>query len=60
MPATKYRPIIEVRRNGTVSKAAIKRAVKKLATLKRTHPAQYKARIRSSANTPVRLIVKHG
>jgi hypothetical protein len=59
MPAAKYRPIIEIQRNGTVSRAAIKRAVKKLAELKRNHPARYRAKIRSSASTPVRLVVKH-
>jgi len=59
MATTKYRPIVEIRRHGTVSTTAIKRAVKKLAKLKQTHPAQYKAKIRSSAGTPVRLVVKH-
>ena len=59
MPATKYRPIIEIQRNGTVSRAAIKQAIKRLAELKRTHPAEYKAKIRSSGSTPVRLVVKH-
>ena len=59
MAATKYRPIVEIRRNGTVSNAAIKQAVKKLAKLKRSHPAQYKAKIRYSASIPVRLVFKH-
>ncbi|PYK35804.1 MAG: hypothetical protein DME58_00665 [Verrucomicrobia bacterium] len=59
MSATKYRPIREVQGNGTVSKARIKQAVKKLAELKRAHPARYKEKIRASASTPVQLVVRH-
>jgi len=59
MPAPKYRPIREVQGNGTVSKARIKQAVKKLAELKRAHPARYKEKIRASASTPVQLVVRH-
>jgi hypothetical protein len=59
MPAAKYRPIREIQRNGTVSKARIREAVKKLAELKRADPARYKAKIRASANTPVQLVVRH-
>jgi hypothetical protein len=59
MPATKYRPIREVQQNGTVSKAVIRRAVKKLAELKQSHPDQYKKKIQSSSGTPVQLVVRH-
>jgi len=59
MPEPKYRPIPDVQRSGTVSKAAIRRAVKKLAELKRTHPNQYKEKIQSSSGTPVQLVVRH-
>jgi len=59
MPATKYRPIREIQRNGTVSKAVIRRAVKKLAELKRAHPSRYKEKIQSSSGTPVQLVVRH-
>jgi hypothetical protein len=57
MPAAKYRPIREVQGNGTVSKARIKQAVKKLAELKRAHPARYEEKIRASEGTPVQLVV---
>lgn len=59
MPPTKYRPIREVQRNGTVPRTVIKQAVKKLAELKRANPSRYKAKIRASSGTPVRLIVRH-
>jgi len=59
MPETKYRPIREVQRNGTVSRTVIKQAVKRLAELERAHPARYKAKIRASSGTPVQLVVRH-
>ena len=59
MPATKYRPIIEIQREGTVSKDVIRRAVKELAQLKRAQPAKYRALIRSTAGTPIRVVFKH-
>jgi hypothetical protein len=59
MAETKYRPIPDVPRNGTVSKTVIKEAVRKIAELKRTDPKTYKARIRSGAAKDVFLVVKH-
>src|SRR5438132_1490840 len=47
-------------RNGTVSKTAIREAVRKIAELKRTDPKKYKARIRSGSGKDVFLVVKHG
>ena len=60
MPETKYRPIPDVRRSGTVSKSVIRGAVRKIAELKRTDPKEYKARIRSGLGKDVFLVVKHG
>jgi hypothetical protein len=57
MPAGKYRPIREIQRNGTVSKARIKQAVKKLAELKRANPSRYEEKVRASESTPVQLVV---
>jgi len=59
MAETKYRPIPDVQRSGTVSKSVIKEAVRKIAELKRTDPKTYKARIRSGAGKDVFLVVKH-
>jgi hypothetical protein len=59
MPATKYRPIQEVHRNGSVSKTAIREAVEKLADLRRNDPVKYKEMIRSGSNRDVRLITRH-
>jgi hypothetical protein len=60
MPETKYRPIPDVHRSGTVSKSVIREAVRKIAELKRTDPKKYKARIRSGLDKDVFLVVKHG
>ena len=59
MPATKYPPIQEVHRNGTVSKAKIRQAVEKLADLRQNDPAKYKEKIRSGSNRQIRLVTKH-
>ena len=60
MRETKYRPIPDVQRSGSVSKSVIREAVRKIAELKRRDPKTYKARIRSSADKDVFLVVKHG
>jgi hypothetical protein len=59
MPETKYRPIPDVQRSGTVSKSVIREAVRKIAELKRTDPKKYNAKIRSGLNKDVFLVVKH-
>jgi len=60
MPPTKYRPIRDVQRNGTVSKSVIRKAVQKLADLRRTNPSKYNAKIRSGSGKQIQLIIKHG
>jgi hypothetical protein len=59
MPATKYPPLQEVHRNGTVPKVKIRQAVDKLAQLRRDDPAKYKEKIRAGSNTRIRLVTKH-
>ena len=59
MAATKYPPIQEVHRNGSVPKIKIRQAVEKLAELRENDPAKYKAKIRSGSNTRIRLVTKH-
>jgi hypothetical protein len=60
MPPTKYRPIRDVQRNGTVSKTVIREAVQKIADLRRTNPSKYKAKIQSGLGKRIQLVVKHG
>jgi hypothetical protein len=59
MAATKYRPIRDAQRNGTVPKTVIRDAVRKLAELRRTDPTKYKAKIKSGSGKHVYLVVKH-
>jgi hypothetical protein len=59
MAATKYPPIQEVHRNGTVPQVKIREAVDKLARLRRSNPAKYKEMIRSGSNRDIRLVMKH-
>jgi hypothetical protein len=59
MPATKYPPIQEVHRNGSVPKVKIRQAVERLAELRRNDPAKYKKKIRSGLNRQIRLVTKH-
>ncbi len=60
MPSTKYRPIRDVQRNGTISKSVIREAVRKVAELRRTDPTKYNAKIRSGSGKQIHLVVKHG
>jgi hypothetical protein len=59
MPTTKYPPLQEVHRNGTVPKVKIQQAIEKLAQLRQNDPAKYKEKIRSGSNRPIRLVTKH-
>jgi hypothetical protein len=58
MPASKYRPIRDVKRNGSVSTTAIREAVRKIAELRQNDPAKYNAKIRSSEKN-IHLVIKH-
>jgi hypothetical protein len=55
----KYRPIREIKRNGTVSKSAIQKAVQKIADLRKTDPVTYRTLIRSGSGKDIQLVVKH-
>jgi hypothetical protein len=60
MPATKYPPIQEVHRAGSVPKIKIRQAIEKLAELRENHPAEYKKKIQSGSHRDIRLVTKHG
>jgi hypothetical protein len=59
MSATKYPPIQEVHRNGTVPQVKIRQAVEKLAKLRQNDPAKYKEKIRAGSHRHIRLVTKH-
>jgi hypothetical protein len=59
MSAAKYRPIREIKRKGTVSSRTISEAVRRIADLRKKHPTQYRARLKSTNGTVVRLVPKH-
>jgi hypothetical protein len=57
MPAAKTRPVILfLTRRNTAKRKAIAKAVQDLATLRKTDPQAYKARIEKYADQPVRIV----
>jgi len=58
MPATIYRPILDVPVKGTVPRKTIRKAVQTLAALKKSRPAEYKALLKSASGKSVRVVEK--
>jgi len=58
MPAVSYRPILDVPVKGSVSKTAIRKAVEKLAALRKTEPKKYRAKLRAASGKHVTIVMK--
>jgi hypothetical protein len=56
MPKTAYRPLINPKLRTSVPRKAIRDAVRKLAMLRKTNPAEYRALLEKHANTTIRIV----
>ena len=56
MPKTAYRPLIEPKLRTSVPRKVMREAVQKIATLRKTNPAAYRALIDKHAKTTIRIV----
>lgn len=56
MSKTAYRPLIEPKLRTSVPRKAMREAVQKVATLRKTNPAAYRALIEKHKGTVIRIV----
>jgi bifunctional N-acetylglucosamine-1-phosphate-uridyltransferase/glucosamine-1-phosphate-acetyltransferase GlmU-like protein len=56
MPKTAYRPLIEPKLRTSVPRKAMREAVQKITTLRKTNPTAYRAMVEKHKGTVIRIV----